>query len=54
MPVVFVNGKSKNLKLSDSQKEFFFQRRSGTVSVLGGEGAVPKSHVDTILKEMNG
>lgn len=54
MPVVFVNGKAKNLKLSDTQKEFLFQRRSGKVYVLGGEGAVPSSHVDTILKEMNG
>ena len=54
MPMMFVNGKAKNLKLSDSQKEFLFPRRSGKVYVLGGEGAVPSSHVNTILKEING
>ena len=53
-PLMLVNGKAKTLKLSDAQTKFLIDQRSKPVYALGGEGAVPDSHVNTILKEING
>ncbi|MBQ2581389.1 MAG: cell wall-binding repeat-containing protein, partial [Ruminococcus sp.] len=50
-PLFLVNGKVKNLTLSDKQKAYLKTRTTKKIFTLGGKSVVPDSHVRTIVDE---
>ena len=50
-PLFLVNGKVKNLTLSDKQKAYLKTRTTQKIFTFGGKTAVPDSHVKTIVDE---
>ena len=47
-PLFLVNGKSKTLTLSESQKSYLKSKSPQKIYTFGGTGAVPDNHVKVV------
>lgn len=49
-PLLLVNGRSAQAYLSDEQKDYLADKSMGKITVFGGVGALPDSHIATIAE----
>ncbi|MBQ2581576.1 MAG: cell wall-binding repeat-containing protein, partial [Ruminococcus sp.] len=49
-PLFLINGKAKTPNLNDAQKAYLKRKNAATITIFGGEGVVPDSHIADIAK----